>query len=413
MTVKELGLLAKNASYKLASLNETAKNDALYAMADALVENAASVLYANSLDLAAGKEKGLPDSLLDRLMLNEKRIADMADGLRQVASLPDPVGETVSMWTRPNGLQIGQRRVPLGTIGVIYEARPNVTCDAAGLCLKSGNAVVLRGGSEAIRSNIAIVKALKAGIAHVDFPADAIQLIEDTDHQSANDLMSLHGILDVLIPRGGAGLIRSVVEHSKVPVIETGTGNCHVYVDQFADFDMAVSIVYNSKTSRVSVCNSAESLLVHSRIAKEFLPLCAKKLAEKNVELRGCPETMKILPHITPATEEDYYKEYNDYIMSVKIVDSLEEAIAHINKYNTKHSETIVTSDYQSAQQFLKDVDAAAVYVNASTRFTDGEEFGFGAEIGISNQKLHARGPIGLKQLTTIKYIIYGNGQLR
>lgn len=413
MTVKELALAAKGASYKLASLDQQAKNDALHAMAQGLLKHSAAIVEANALDIQAGKEKGMTKSLLDRLMLNTKRIEDMADGLRQVAALPDPVGEVVAMWTRPNGLEIGQRRVPLGVIGMIYEARPNVTCDAAGLCIKSGNAVVLRGGSKAIHSDTAIVKALKSGLQGTDFPADALQLIENTDRASAVELMGLVGIVDVLIPRGGAGLIRSVVDNAKVPVIETGTGNCHVYVDAYADFDMALSIVYNAKTSRVSVCNSAESLVVHSAVAEAFLPLCAQKLGEKNVELRGCPRTKAILPDIKDATEDDYYTEYNDYIMSVKIVDSLEEAIVHINKYNTRHSEAIITKDYASAQKFLKEINAAAVYVNASTRFTDGCEFGFGAEIGISNQKLHAMGPIGLKQLTTIKYIIYGNGQIR
>jgi len=413
MSVKELAIAAKGASYKLAALNESAKNAVLLAMADLLCEKAGNIIDANKLDLIAGKEKGLSDSLLDRLMLDEKRIIDMANGLRKVADLPDPVGEVISMWTRPNGLQIGQKRVPIGVIGMIYEARPNVTCDAVGLCIKSGNAVILRGGSEAIHSNKAIVKVLKEAAEKLKFPIDAIQLIEDTTRESSKELMTLNGFIDVLIPRGGANLIKTVVENSTVPVIETGSGNCHVYVDKFADFDMAISIVFNAKTSRVSVCNSAESLLVHKDIAQAFLPLCAKKLSEKSVELRGCDISLSILPNITKATEEDYYTEYNDYIMSVKVVDSLEDAITHINKYNTKHSEAIVTNDYMSAQIFLNEVDAAAVYVNASTRFTDGFEYGFGAEIGISTQKLHARGPIGLKELTTIKYIIYGNGQIR
>ena len=356
-----------------------------------------------------GKSQGL----LDRLKLTPARIQAMADGLLQVAALDDPVGEVLSMKLRPNGLQIGQKRVPLGVIGMIYEARPNVTADAFGLCFKSGNAVILKGGSDALQSNKAIVQALRTGLLRAGLPEESLQLIEDASRDTTKELMRLNRYIDVLIPRGGAGLIKTVVENSTIPVIETGTGNCHVYVDETADLKMALDIVFNSKTQRIGVCNACESLLVHRKIAEEFLPMLKKRLDEKNVEIRGDEGACAIVPDFVPATEEDWGKEYLDYILSLKIVDSVDEAISHINTYNTGHSESIVTSDYFNAQKFLNEVDAAAVYVNASTRFTDGDEFGFGAEIGISTQKLHARGPMGLKELTTTKYIIYGDGQIR
>ena len=337
----------------------------------------------------------------------------MANGLRQVAALPDPIGEVLGMWNRPNGLQIGQKRVPLGVIGIIYEARPNVTSDAAGLCFKAGNTVILRGGSEAINSNKAIVKVLRSGLKAVNLPEDAIQLIEDTSREVATEMMKLKEYIDVLIPRGGAGLIQAVVKNATVPVIETGTGNCHIYVDEYADFEMAKNIVLNAKTSRPSVCNAAEKLLVHEKIAKEFMPIILSALKEKEVEVRGDESSIVYDSTIIKANDEEWYNEYLDYKIGLKVVKSIDEAINIINEFGSGHSEAIVTKDYANSQKFLQKVDAAAVYVNASTRFTDGEEFGFGAEIGISTQKLHARGPMGLKELTTIKYIIYGNGQIR
>ena len=331
----------------------------------------------------------------------------------EVAALEDPVGEVLSMKTRPNGLIIGQKRVPLGVVAIIYEARPNVTADAFGLCFKSGNSVILKGGRDALHSNLAIGDAIRKGLASAGLPQDAIQLITDTSRETARELMRLNGYVDVLIPRGGAGLIKTVVENSTVPVIETGTGNCHVFVDASADFDMALDIIENAKTQRIGVCNACESLVIHRDIAKLFLPLLAERLKKHQVEIRGDQESLGLFPGLVPATEEDWGKEYLDYIVSLKIAGSIEEAISHINRYNTGHSETIVTSDYANSQKFLNEIDAAAVYVNASTRFTDGNQFGFGAEIGISTQKLHARGPMGLKALTTTKYIIYGNGQIR
>ena len=337
----------------------------------------------------------------------------MAEGLLQVASLDDPVGEVISMKPRPNGLLIGQKRVPLGVIGMIYEARPNVTADAFGLCFKSGNAVILKGGSDALESNKAIVAQIRKGLISAELPEDAVQLIESTDREVTRQFMRMNQYLDVLIPRGSAGLIRSVVENSTVPVIETGTGNCHIFVDESADLDMALNIIFNAKTQRIGVCNACESLVVHRAVAEKFLPLLKARLDEKQVEIRADKEACAMVEGFVPATEEDWGREYLDYILSLKLVDSIDEAIAHINRYNTKHSEAIITSDYANAQRFLNEIDAAAVYVNASTRFTDGFEFGFGAEIGISTQKLHARGPMGLKELTTTKYIIYGNGQVR
>lgn len=404
---------AKTAGRQMAGISTAVKNSALYAMADALEANANKILFANEKDIEIGKKAGLSKALLDRLLLNEGRIKDMAEGLRQVASLADPVGEIVRMWTRPNGLQIGQIRVPLGVVGIIYEARPNVTVDAAGLCLKAGNTVLLRGGSEAIHSNIEIVNIITEAAIGKGLPDGCIQLIEITDREAANIMMRLNGYLDVLIPRGGAGLIRSVVENATVPVIETGVGNCHVYVDSDADLAMAENIVINAKTQRPAVCNAMEKLLVHEDIADKFLPTIGEKLTALGVELRGCPRTCEILPGIKPALEEDWEREYLDLVLAIKVVKTLDEALEHIYIYGTKHSEAIITNSYVNSRRFLKEVDAAAVYVNASTRFTDGFEFGFGAEIGISTQKLHARGPMGLKELTTTKYIIYGEGQIR
>ena len=371
------------------------------------------ILEANQKDVQAALAKGMNPGLVDRLSLNEARIQAMAEGLLQVASLDDPVGEVISMKPRPNGLLIGQKRVPLGVIGMIYEARPNVTADAFGLCFKSGNAVILKGGSDALESNKAIVVQIREGLKSAGLPEDAVQLIESTDREVTRQFMRLNDYLDVLIPRGSAGLIRSVVENSTVPVIETGTGNCHIFVDESADLDMALNIIFNAKTQRIGVCNACESLVVHRAVAEEFLPLLKARLDEKQVEIRADKEACALVDGFVPATEEDWGREYLDYILSLKLVDSIDEAIAHINRYNTKHSEAIITSDYANAQRFLNEIDAAAVYVNASTRFTDGFEFGFGAEIGISTQKLHARGPMGLKELTTTKYIIYGNGQVR
>ena len=407
------GSKAKEASYILMNATTTEKNNALLSMADELLKNKDSILQENKKDLEKAIEKGTSKAMLDRLSLDEKRLEDMADGLRQVVGLADPVGEVTAMWKRPNGLQIGKQKVPMGVIGIIYEARPNVTCDAAGLCLKSGNVVILRGGSEAINSNMAVVKALREGIKLANLPEDSIQLVEDTSRDVATEMMRLNEFIDVLIPRGGAGLIQSVVNNATVPVIETGVGNCHVYVDSEADIEMAKNIVINAKTTRPAVCNAEEKLLVNEKIAQEFLPVIVKALREKNVEIRGDKKARKIIDELKEATEEDWKTEYLDYIISIKIVSDVDEAIKHINKYGTGHSEAIITKSYENSQKFLQRIDAAAVYVNASTRFTDGCEFGFGAEIGISTQKLHARGPMGLNELTTTKYIIYGNGQIR
>ena len=413
MDLREMGARAKDVSRILGKLGQTEKNAGLFAAAGELEAAASSILEANGQDVDAAVKRGMHAGLVDRLRLDGSRIKAMADGLRDVAALEDPVGEVESMKKRPNGLLIGRKRVPLGVIGIIYEARPNVTADAFGLCFKSGNAVILRGGSDAIRSNEAIVAAIRRGLLAAGLPEDAVQLVADTSRESARELMRLNGYLDVLIPRGSAGLIRTVVENSTVPVIETGTGNCHVYVDATADFQMALDIIYNAKTQRIGVCNACESLLVHQSIAEEFLPLLKERLDEKQVEIRADESSCRLVPGFVPAVEEDWGREYLDYILSLKQVGSLEEAIAHINRYGTGHSEAIVTRDYGNAQRFLEEVDAAAVYVNASTRFTDGAQFGFGAEIGISTQKLHARGPMGLRELTTIKYIIYGDGQVR
>jgi glutamate-5-semialdehyde dehydrogenase len=408
--IKDKAMKAKRASYKLACMGTNEKNAVLYGIADALRKNINFILAENTNDIEEGREKGMSKALLDRLSLSAERIEGMAQGLEDIAALSDPVGEVIHAWKRPNGLSIGKKRVPLGVAGIIYEARPNVTSDAIGLCIKTGNAVVLRGGSDAINSNRAIVKVAEEAAYAAGLPEGALQLIDDTSREAATYLMSLNGIIDVLIPRGGAGLIQSVVKNSTIPVIETGTGNCHVFIDKSADIEMGVDIIWNAKTSRPSVCNAAESLLVHEDIADTFLPVMAEKLG--NVELRGCEKTRRIID-AKDATEDDYYTEFLDYILAVKVVKDVDEAIDHINKYGTKHSEAIVTRDYDNAEKFLERVDAAAVYVNASTRFTDGNEFGFGAEIGISTQKLHARGPMGLEEMTTYKYVIRGNGQIR
>jgi glutamate-5-semialdehyde dehydrogenase len=398
-------------------LDSHRKDEVLLAAADALLENGAAILAANRQDIKAAAQNHMPESLLDRLRLNHARLSGMADGLRQVAELEDPIGEILSMKQRPNGLIIGKRRVPLGVVGMIFEARPNVTSDAFGLCFKTGNCVVLKGGKEAIHTNIAIVAALKQALIKNKVNEHAVNLIEDTDRETTARFMKMNEYLDVLIPRGGAGLIRAVVENATVPVIETGTGNCHVYVDQHADIDMAVSIIVNAKTTRVGVCNACESIVVHSAIAAKLLPALYDALSEKKVEMRCDERALAILgadrPYVKAADEEDWGKEYLDYILSVKTVDSIEEAIAHINRYSTSHSESIVTNEYDNAQKFLNEIDSACVYANASTRFTDGNEFGYGAEIGISTQKLHARGPMGLEALTSYKYIIYGDGQIR
>lgn len=408
-----LARLAKKASIDAAKLGTEAKNRGLLAVADELLAQQEAILEENKKDVEAAQAKGTKQSLIDRLALSEKRIADMAEGLRQIAALDDPIGEVLYMKTRPNGLRIGQKRVPLGVVGIIYESRPNVTADAFGLCFKTGNASILRGGSDAIHSNQAIVRAVKAGLRKEKLSQDLILLVEDTSRDVVNEMMKMHGWIDVLIPRGGAGLIANVVQNSTVPVIETGTGNCHIYVDASADLTMAADIVENAKTQRMGVCNACESLVIHSAAAPDVLPRIVSKLKAHDVEIRGDERACAISPEVVPASEEDWGTEYLDAIISVKIVDSIDEAIAHINKYNTGHSESIITKDYSNALKFQDEIDAAAVYVNASTRFTDGFEFGFGAEIGISTQKLHARGPMGLEALTTTKYIIFGNGQIR
>ncbi|MCD6089835.1 glutamate-5-semialdehyde dehydrogenase [Candidatus Bathyarchaeota archaeon] len=417
MTVRELILeickKAKAASYELARLPTETKNQALLNMADALEENTSEILNANEKDVKASREKGVKETLLDRLILNEKRISKMAQCLREVASLPDPVGEIVRTWVRPNGLIIGQLRVPLGVVAVIYESRPDVTSDASGICLKSGNAVILRGGSDAINSNLAIGKVLSEAAVDSGIPEGAIQVVPITERSAAIELMKMRDYVDVLIPRGGAGLIRAVVENAKVPVIETGTGNCHVYVEEDADLEMAIKVVINAKCQRPGTCNAAEKLLVHRKIASKFIPMIVEALRKHGVEVRGCEETRKVVPDVIPATEEDWYTEYLDLIIAIKVVDGLEEAINHINKYGTKHSDAIITSDFNKALRFIRDVDSAAVYWNASTRFTDGNQYGLGAEIGISTQKMHARGPMSVQHLTTVKYFILGRGHVR
>ena len=412
MTLEIMGQKAKAAARTAARLSQTEINLALSAMADALEENSEEILAENQKDILAAQENGIREIMIDRLLLTEERIHQIAQGVREVAALKSPVGEIRDMRRMENGLQIGKMRVPIGVIAIIYESRPNVTADCAALCLKTGNAVILRGGKEAIHSNIAITKTIQKALERTSVTPNAVQLVTDTSRETAQQLMKLNRYVDVLIPRGGAGLIRTVVENATVSVIETGTGNCHIYADDGCDFSMATEIVYNAKTQRPSVCNAAESLLIHKNIAEKLLPLIWAALKEKNVEFRGCDRTAKIIP-CKAAKEEDYYTEFLDYIISVKIVDGLEEAINHINKYGTGHSEAIITNSYENAQRFLREVDSAAVYVNASTRFTDGNAFGLGAEIGISTQKLHARGPMGLEALTSDKYIVLGNGQTR
>ena len=417
----EMGQRAKDAAVVLATLSTPAKNKALLASADALLAAKAEILAKNKADVDAAVEAGIKGAFIDRLTLTEARLADMAEGLRQVAKLDDPVGEVLSMKTLDNGLVIGQKRVPMGVIGIIFEARPNVAAETKpdgrhrgfGLCLKAGSAVILRGGKEAFQTNQAVISALRGALAAEGLPEDCVQMVPDTSRETANEMMRLNGYLDVLIPRGGAGLINSVVQNSTVPVIQTGVGNCHVFVDESADLEKAARIVINAKTQRPGVCNACESLLVHEAIAEKFMPEIGKALQERKVEIRGDEATQGLVSGAVPATEADWATEYEDYIISARVVKDIDEAIRHIRKYSTGHSEAIVTENYTNAQRFLNEVDAAAVYVNASTRFTDGGQFGFGAEIGISTQKLHARGPMGLKELTTTKYIIYGNGQIR
>lgn len=413
MTVFEQGKNAKQTLTFMSQVTTEQKNNALGIIADMLEENTEKIVSANALDIENGRKNGLGDGLIDRLMLNADRIKAMADGARQVASLPDPCGRLLSEYKKDNGLDIKKITVPLGVIGIIFEARPNVTVDAASLCLKSGNAVILRGGKEAINSNTALADIMREALAKAGFPQDVIQLVGDTSRQSATDMMNMNEYLDCLIPRGGKGLIKAVVENSTVPVIETGSGNCHIYVDESANIDMAANIIFNAKTQRISVCNACESLVINSKIIDKALPIIAKKLKEKDVEIRGDERAQKACSLVVPATEEDFATEYLDYIISVKAVDTVDEAIAHINANSTGHSEAIITENKENAEKFLKCIDSSSVYVNASTRFTDGGEFGLGAEIGISTQKLHARGPMGLEQLTSTKYLIYGDGQVR
>jgi glutamate-5-semialdehyde dehydrogenase len=411
--VREKAILAKQTTSRLAVLSTGQKNAALHRMADELVAKQSVILAANEEDLKLGRENGLSASLLDRLALNEARIRAMADGLRLVAELPDPVGETLESTRRPNGLEIRKIRVPIGLIGMIYEARPNVTVDAAGLALKTGNAVLLRGGSSALRSNLAIVRVLHEALADTDIPPEALQIIENPDRASVDELLKLNGLVDLVIPRGGQSLIQTVVRNASVPVIETGAGICHTYIEADADVQMALDIALNAKVQRPSVCNAMETLLVHEQFARQHLSSFAARFREAGVELRGCERARQWADGVLEATEQDYATEYNDYILNIKVVDSLDEALAHIARYGTKHSECIVTQNRELAARFLQEVDAAAVYHNASTRFTDGFEFGYGAEIGISTQKLHARGPMGLPALTSTKFIIHGNGQIR
>ncbi len=411
---EELGLKAKNAEPAIVSASTLQKNNALSAISKALIENKNLIMAENAKDLQKAKENGMSEAMQDRLKLDEKRIEGMAKGVDELIALNDPIGQIIDGFTRPNGLRISKVRVPLGVIGIIFESRPNVTVDAAALCLKAGNAVILKGGKEAINSNKCLGNIMRKAIEETGLPADIIQVVENTSRETTNELMKLNKYLDVLIPRGSAGLIQAVVNNATVPVIETGTGNCHVYVDSSADLDMAVNITDNGKTQRPSVCNAVESLLVHKDCAEKFLPMIAERFKSHNVKIYGCDRTIEILGNsVEKATDNEYATEFLDYVISVKVVDSIDEAIAHIRKFGTKHSECIVTKSLENAEKFQKEVDAAAVYVNASTRFTDGGEFGFGAEIGISTQKLHARGPMGLTELTTFKYLVNGNGQIR
>lgn len=411
--LQNLGIKAKKSAMILNTLGQAEKNNCLEVVANQLIANTDQILEANQLDVQKAIEKGVKSSLIDRLKLTTNRINGMAEGIKKIVMLEDPIGQTISAWIRPNGLEIAQKRVPLGVIGIIFESRPNVTADAFSLCFKTGNATILRGGSDAFNSNKAIVDVIRTAIESVGLPKDCIQLVEDTSHETATKMMKLNQYIDVLIPRGGSGLIKTVVENATIPTIETGTGNCHVYVDEYADLDMAVKIVENSKTQRLGTCNTCESLVVHKNIAEKVLPLICDNLKSHNVEIRGDEIVQSIVKDVVPATQEDWGTEYLDAIISIKVVNSIDEAIEHINTYNTKHSESIVTNNYQNSRKFTSQVDASAVYVNASTRFTDGFEFGFGAEIGISTQKLHARGPMGLLALTTTKYVINGNGQIR
>ncbi len=411
--LNELGLKAKKASRELAVLGQDEKNQALCSVADALVKHATEIIEANDIDMKNAKENGMSEALLDRLKVTEARLEDMAVGIRQVAALEDPIGEVLSMKQRPNGLMVGQKRVPMGVIGFIYESRPNVTVDGFALCFKTSNAVILRGGSDCINSNIALVKVIKEALTTCGITPDAVNLIENTDRALATQFMKLNQYVDLLIPRGGAGLIKSVVENATIPVIETGTGNCHIYVDKTANLEKALPIIKNAKLQRLGVCNACESLVIHKDIAKTAIPMIAEMLKENDCEVRGDKLAQTYSDYIIPATDADYGTEYLAKIISAKIVDNIDEAIDHINKYSTGHSEAIITEDYESSQRFLNEIDSACVYVNASTRFTDGFMFGFGAEIGISTQKLHARGPMGLLALTSTKYIIYGNGQIR
>jgi glutamate-5-semialdehyde dehydrogenase len=411
--IEEICIKAKAAAFEMGKLSADAKNTALCRMANSLEANAEKILAANKIDVEAAKARGLKASLLDRLALDQKKIQTMAKELREVSALPDPIGTVLATWTRPNDLIISQVRVPMGVVGVIYESRPNVTSDSAGICIKSGNAVILRGGSDALNSNVAIGEVLREALSGTNVPVDAIQIVNSPDRKVAEELMGMRKYIDVLVPRGGADLINTVVEKSRIPVIETGTGNCHVYIEEDADLQKATAIVINAKVQRPGVCNAAEKLIVHSKIAKTYLPVIIAELRKNGVEVRGDEATRKIVPDVKAATEQDWYTEYLDLIMGVKVVDSLGEAISHINKYGTHHSDSIVTASFDKATRFLKEVDSAAVYWNASTRFTDGNQFGLGAEIGISTQKLHARGPMSVQHLTTTKYVVLGDGQIR
>lgn len=413
MYIENLGLLAREAEIQIAQLSTEIKNEVLLKSAEALLKNSTKIIEINKKDVEKAKESGVKDAFIDRLTLTEKRIKDMAEGLKQIVSLNDPVGEFIYGKTLPNGLIIQQKRVPLGVVAIIFESRPNVTADAFGLCLKSGNAVILRGGKEAINTNIAIVKVFKEVLKECNLNENAIQIVENTSHEIANELMKAHEYIDVLIPRGSSRLINTVINNSTIPCIQTGVGNCHIFVDESGKLNNAINIIINAKTQRPGVCNAVETLLIHKNIAKDLLPDLGKELISRNVEIRGDETVKKYIENSIEATEEDWATEYEDYIVAIKVVEGLDEAIKHIAKYGTKHSECIVTENYSNAQRFLNEIDAAAVYVNASTRFTDGGQFGFGAEIGISTQKLHARGPMGLKELTTTKYVILGNGQVR
>ncbi len=413
-SLEELGKKAIAAKYKLQTLTEEEKNKALLCAAKGLQADCEKILAANAEDMRAGRENGMHAGLLDRLKLDEARIDAMADGLRQIAGLPDPVGNILDAWERPNGLKLQKISVPLGVIGIIYESRPNVTADAFALCFKAGNAVILKGGSDAIHSNMAITDSIRASLAKTNVTADAVQIVESTDREMAAQFMRCNDYIDVLIPRGSAGLIRAAVENSTIPIIETGTGNCHIYIDETADMTDSVNIVINAKTQRIGVCNACESLVIHEKVAAAFLPLLQKRLQEVHtVEIRGDEAVCHILPEAVRASEADYRTEYLDYILSAVTVKNIDEAIAHINRCSTRHSEAIMTKSRENAEKFTREIDSACVYVNASTRFTDGYEFGFGGEIGISTQKLHARGPMGLKELTSYKYVIAGNGQIR